>query len=79
MVGKTSLLSRYINDEFNKNLERTVNVNCCNKTLTINNTKYYLNIWVIIYLIRIQQVKKNITHLRPYTIEALMVQCWYSI
>jgi GTPase SAR1 family protein len=60
MVGKTSILLRYHKDEFSKAIERTVNVNCINKSLNINNSKYNLNIWVALYLIRTQPEKKSI-------------------
>ena len=37
MVGKTSILLRYIKGKFIKVGERTINTNCFKKTISINN------------------------------------------
>jgi len=49
MVGKTSIMLRYIHGEFIKVEERTVNTNCVTKMLTINNSGFLLNIWVLFF------------------------------
>ena len=48
MVGKTSILLRYIKGEFVNVKDRTVNTNCITKMLTINEKMFMLNIWVSI-------------------------------
>jgi GTPase SAR1 family protein len=66
MVGKSSIVLRYVKDEFDKNLERTVNASACTKAINVNNTNFLLNIWVCYSLniyhnhFRIQLGKKNI-------------------
>ena len=47
MVGKTSLITRYIKDEFDPNLgNRTVEAYFTEKTIKINENSFNLNIWV---------------------------------
>ncbi len=46
MVGKTSIMLRYIHGKFIKVEDRTVNSNCLTKAVTINNSGFVLNIWV---------------------------------
>lgn len=46
MVGKTSIINRYTKGEFFKSQDRTINSNCVEKILNINNTNFVLNIWV---------------------------------
>lgn len=47
MVGKTSILQRYIQGKFVKIdiNKRTINTNCFNKKLIMNNMVFNLNIW----------------------------------
>ena len=45
MVGKTSILTRYIKGKFIKIDNRTVNTNCMNKNITLNGIVFDLNIW----------------------------------
>ena len=45
MVGKTSILLRYIKGKFIKVGERTINTNCFKKTISINNMTFEINIW----------------------------------
>jgi len=45
MVGKTSILLRYIKGKFIKVEERTINTNCFKKTISINNLIFEINIW----------------------------------
>ncbi len=48
MVGKTSLISRYINDQFSPKLgARTVEACFTEKIIKINENSFILNIWVI--------------------------------
>ena len=45
MVGKTSILLRYIQGKFIKVEERTVNTNCFKKIVSMNNITFEINIW----------------------------------
>ena len=48
MVGKTSLISRYIHDQFNpKPGARTVEAYFTERIIKINEISFTLNIWVI--------------------------------
>lgn len=48
MVGKTSLITRYIHDEFTpKSRARTVEAYFIEKIIKINENSFTLNIWVI--------------------------------
>jgi len=44
-VGKTSVVNRLINDEFNLHENKTDGININNWLITVNNQKYRLNIW----------------------------------
>ena len=47
MVGKTSLITRYITEEFDEKSEkRTVEAYFKEKTIKINENSFNLNIWV---------------------------------
>lgn len=47
MVGKTSLITRYINDEFEENSQkRTIEAYFKEKAIKINENSFNLNIWV---------------------------------
>ena len=47
-VGKTCIISRYIDDVFEENLTSTIGANYTEKTITKNNKEYQLYIWDII-------------------------------
>ena len=44
-VGKTCIISRYIDDTFNENIGSTIGVNFLEKTIKINEKEVTLNIW----------------------------------
>ena len=44
-VGKTSIISRYIEDKFNNDVVPSISMSYAQKKLTINNQKLQLNIW----------------------------------
>jgi small GTP-binding protein len=44
-VGKTSIINRYVEDNFSNNIMSSVNMTFTQKTLTINKQKVQLNIW----------------------------------
>jgi small GTP-binding protein len=44
-VGKTSIINRYVEDNFSNNIMSSVNMTFTQKTLTINKQKIQLNIW----------------------------------
>ena len=44
-VGKTSIINRYMNNEFSKNEESTIGSTFVSKELIRGNVKYKLNIW----------------------------------
>jgi small GTP-binding protein len=47
-VGKTCIISRYIDDVFDENFISTIGANYSEKTITKNNKEYQLYIWDII-------------------------------
>jgi len=63
-VGKTSLLSKYVTNNFDENQEMTINSCYLEKEIEYNDIKFINCIWVIyykfIYYLRIQLVKKNL-------------------
>ena len=44
-TGKTCIMNRYINDDFDASTENTVGATTLTKELSFNDTKYILNIW----------------------------------
>ena len=44
-VGKTCIISRYIDDVFDENNAPTIGANYSEKTITKNGKEYELNIW----------------------------------
>lgn len=53
MVGKTSILLRYIQGKFIKIKEedRTVNTSCFKKIINMNGMTFSINIWVCSFLL----------------------------
>ena len=45
MVGKTSIITRYIKGQFIESDKRTINTNAFQKTININGNLFNLNIW----------------------------------
>lgn len=62
-VGKTSLITRYVNDKFIDlpDIDRTGNAYNLEKILIINENSVKLNIWVRVFLYRILLEKKSST------------------
>ena len=45
MVGKTSIINRYINGQFIQSNKRTINTNAFQKTIILNGNTFNLNVW----------------------------------
>ena len=45
MVGKTSIITRYIKGQFIQSNKRTINTNAFQKTLVLNGNTFNLNVW----------------------------------
>jgi GTPase SAR1 family protein len=65
-VGKTSILKRYISNQFNEGEEMTVNSIYFEKELEYDGKKFVFCLWVIFSNNRIQPVKKNSMLWPPY-------------
>ena len=45
LVGKTSLMNRFVTNKYSETLLRTIGVEFLNKDLQVNNQQYTLQIW----------------------------------
>ena len=61
-VGKTSILKRYVNNQFTDGEEMTVNSIYFEKKLELNGSKYIFCFWVTFINNRIQQDKRSSMH-----------------
>jgi Ras-related protein Rab-21 len=61
-VGKTSILKRYISNQFNEGEEMTINSIYFEKELEFDGKKFVFCLWVNISNNRIQQARRNSMH-----------------
>lgn len=72
-VGKTSIITRFVNNNFRDTTEETIEGYCLEKSVQLKHTKIKLSIWVFIQKeLRIQLVKRSIILWLRFTIEMQM-------